>query len=76
MNTTYLPGALVTNLGSNSRSKMFSSPLTDENNHSPRFTTGLLTGVGVVLEVHGSDVRIICGENIGWVFGGNLQVIR
>ena len=70
------PGDLVQNLGSNSRSKLFSSPLTDENNHSPRFTTGLLTGIGVVLELRGSDVRIMCDGITGWSFAGNLRVIQ
>ena len=67
------PGDLVTNLGLHSRSKLFSSPLCIGD--SPRYTTGLLIGVGIVLEQHGSDVRVMCGGITGWCYGGNLKVI-
>ena len=73
MNTTYLPGTLVTNLGTNSRSKLFSSPLTAMGNH---IYIGSLSGVGMVLEQHGSDVRITCDGNVGWCFAGNLRVVE
>ena len=77
MNTTYLPGTLVTNLGTNSRSKLFSSPITVGNNgYVSRFTTGYLSGVGMVLEQHGSDVKITCDGNVGWCFAGNLRVVE
>lgn len=66
------PGDLVSNLGPNSRSKLFSSPLT---NHAPRFTTGLLTGIGIVLEHRGSDVRITCNGITGWCYAGNLRIL-
>ena len=73
MNTTYLPGTLVTNLGTNSRSKLFSSPLTAMGDH---IYIGSLSGVGMVLEQHGSDVRIICNGITGWCFAGNLRVVE
>ena len=77
MNTTYLPGTLVTNLGTHSRSKLFSSPITVGNNgYVSRFTTGYLSGVGMVLEQHGSDVKIICDSHTGWCFAGNLRVVE
>lgn len=68
-----VPGDMVTNLGLHSRSKLFSTPLTDGGD--PRYTTGLLTGFGIVLECSGSDVRVMCGGVIGWCYAGNLKVI-
>lgn len=70
------PGTLVTNLGTNSRSKLFSSPLTNKGGYVSRFTTGYLSGVGMVLEQHGSDVRITCDGNVGWCFAGNLRAVE
>ena len=68
------PGDLVCNLGSLSRSKLFSTPLS--HGDSPRYTTGLLTGIGLVLEYKGSDARIMCNGITGWCFAGNLKVIE
>ena len=68
------PGDMVGNLGGNSRSKLFSTPLSS---FEPRRTVGLLIGVGVVLDLQGSDVRILNSEGVaGWTFAGNLRCLN
>jgi hypothetical protein len=41
-----------------------------------RKCTGNLTGIGVILDLHGSDVKVISGENIGWCYVGNVKVVE
>lgn len=69
------PGDLVTNDSPGSSAKLFSSPLGSVT-HGTRKFLGFLTGIGVVLDVHRSDVKVISGENIGWCFAGNVKVVE
>ena len=71
-------GDIVTNNTKGSHSKLFSSPISniDWDSLEPRKHTGNLTGIGVVLDLHGSDVKVISGENIGWCYVGNLKVVE
>jgi len=70
------PGDIVTNNTKGSYSKLFSSPLEEMDHPVQRKHTGNLTGIGVVLDLHGSDVRVISGENIGWCYMGNVKVVE
>ena len=68
------PGDMVGNLDGKSRSKLFSTPLSS---YETRRTVGLLTGIGIVLDLHGSDVRILNHEGVaGWTFAGNLRCLN
>lgn len=66
-------GDLVTNNPGGS-SKLFSSPLGLVPPGTRRYL-GLLTGIGMVLELRGGDVKLVCGENIGWCYVGNVRVV-
>jgi len=71
------PGDLITN-NPGCSSKLFSSPLSniDWDSLEPRKHTGNLIGIGVILELQGSDVKLVCGENIGWCYVGNVRVVE
>ena len=70
------PGDIVTNDSPGSSSMLFSSPLGKIVYQEQRKHTGNLTGIGVILDLHGSDVKVISGENIGWCFVGNVKVVE
>jgi hypothetical protein len=70
------PGDIVTNNTKGSYSKLFSSPLGKMDYQEQRKHTGNLTGIGVILDLHGSDVKVISGENIGWCYVGNVKVVE
>jgi hypothetical protein len=69
------PGDIVTNNSPGSSSKLFSSPLGSVPPGTRKYH-GLLTGIGLVLDVYRSDVKVISGENIGWCFVGNVKVVE
>lgn len=69
----YSSGTLVKNLGPALQAKLFSSSLIPL---GPRVEVGLLTGIGVVLEHSGTDVRIFCNGITGWCWCGNLVVVE
>lgn len=66
-------GDIVTNNTKGSYSKLFSTPLTS---FGKRKHTGNLIGIGVILDLQGSDVKLVCGENIGWCYVGNVRVVE
>ena len=68
------PGDLITNNPGGS-SKMFSIPLGLVPPGTRRYI-GLLNGIGIVLDLQGSDVKLVCGENIGWCYVGNVRVVE
>ena len=72
------PGDIVTNNTKGSYSKLFSLPLgnVDWDSPEPRKHTGNLIGIGVILDLQGSDVKLVCGENIGWCYVGNVRVVE
>ena len=65
-------GDIVTNNTKGIYSKLFSTPLTP---FGKRKHTGNLIGIGVILDLQGSDVKLVCGENIGWCYVGNVRVV-
>ena len=69
------PGDIVTNNTKGSYSKLFSSPI-GSLDPVQRKHTGNLTGIGVILDLQGSDVKLVCGENIGWCYVGNVRVVE
>jgi hypothetical protein len=69
----YSPGTLVKNLGPNSRAKLFFSP---HGTVGYRREVGLLTGTGIILDHHGSDVRIFSNGITGWCYEGNIKVVE
>ena len=69
------PGDLVANNTPGSSSKLFSSPLGLVPPGTRKYH-GLLTGIGLVVDVYRSDVKVISGENIGWCYVGNLKVVE
>jgi hypothetical protein len=69
------PGDLVTNNSQGSSSQLFSSPLGSVPPGTRKYH-GILTGIGLVLDVHRSDVKVISGENIGWCYVGNVKVVE
>jgi len=69
------PGDLVTNDSPGSSSKLFSSPLRSVPPETRKYH-GLLTGIGLVLDLRGSDVKLICGDIVGWCYVGNVRVVE
>jgi hypothetical protein len=69
------PGDIVTNNSPGSSSKLFSSPLGSVPPGTRKYH-GLLTGIGLVVDLHGSDVKVVSGENIGWCYIGNVRVVE
>jgi hypothetical protein len=69
------PGDIVTNNSPGSSSKLFSSPLGLVTPGARKYH-GLLTGIGLVVDVYRSDVKVISGENIGWCYVGNVKVVE
>ncbi len=71
------PGDMVGNLDEMSRSTLFSCPFSST---EPRIYVGLLTGIGIILEVLGNwggDVRILNSEGVaGWTIAGNLRCLN
>ena len=68
------PGDIVTNTPGGS-SKLFSSPLGSVPPGTRKYH-GLLTGIGLVLDLRGSDVKVISGDNVGWCYVGNVRVVE
>jgi len=68
------PGDLVQNHPM-SFSKLFSAPI-HERRAGDRGYRGTLRGVGLVLEIRGSDARILSGETEGWCYVGNLELVE
>jgi hypothetical protein len=64
------PGDLV-KVTHGTSAKLFSSPLGSVP-PGTRSYRGFVAGIGVVLDIHDSDVKVICGETIGWCYIGNL----
>ena len=69
------PGDLVTNNSSGSSAKLFSVPLGEAAYPGQRRHLGYLSGIGVVIGVHRSDVKLMCGDVVGWSYVGNFKVI-
>ena len=69
------PGDLVQNHPMSFSKKLFSAPI-DERRVGDRGYRGTLRGVGLVLEIRGSDVRILSGETEGWCYVGNLELVE
>jgi len=70
------PGDLVVNGGSPGSSAMlFSLPIGEADYPGQRRHLGYLSGIGVVVDVHRSDVMVICGDVVGWSYVGNFRVI-
>jgi hypothetical protein len=69
------PGDIVTNDSLGSSAKLFSSPLGSVTPGTRKFL-GFLTGIGVVLDLHGSDVKVISGDVVGWSYVGNVKVVE
>ena len=70
------PGDLVTNNSPGSSAKLFSLPIWEADVTGQRRYLGHLSGIGVVIDVQGSDVKLVCGENIGWCYVGNVRVVE
>ena len=68
-------GDIITNNTKGSYSILFSSPPWEVDYQEPWKHTGNLTGIGVILDLQGSDVKLVCGENIGWCYVGNVRVV-
>jgi hypothetical protein len=69
------PGDLVVNGSSGSSAKLFSLPIGEADVTGQRRYLGHLSGIGVVVDVHRSDVMVICGDVVGWSYVGNFRVI-
>ena len=67
------PGDLVVNNPGGS-SKLFSEYL-DSNRSGQRKYLGIFTGIGLVLQVHGSDALITSNGITGWCYLGNIEVV-
>lgn len=65
------PGSLVINLSSSTFAKVFSSPLGMKRDH-----VGILTGVGLVIERRGADVKVVSPGGTGWLYAGNVMVVE
>ena len=70
------PGDIVTNNTKGSYSMLFSSPPGEVDYQEPWKHTGNLIGIGVVLDLQGASVKLVCGENIGWCYVGNVRVVE
>ena len=69
------PGDLVTNNSPVSSAKLFSLPIGEADVTGQRRYLGHLSGIGVVIDVHRSDVKLMCGDVVGWSYVGNFRVI-
>ena len=69
------PGDLVMNSSPGSSAKLFSFPMGEAGYPGQRRHLGYLSGIGVVLDVHRSDVKVMCGDVVGWSYVGNFRVI-
>ena len=69
------PGDLVANNSPGSSAKLFSVPLGEADYPEQRRHLGYLSGIGVVIDVHRSDVKLMCGDVVGWSYVGNFKVI-
>ena len=69
------PGDLVANNSPGSSAKLFSLPIEEAAYPGQRRYLGHLSGIGVVIDVHRSDVKLMCGGVVGWSYVGNFKVI-
>ena len=68
------PGELATPIPG-TYSKLFSEYL-DSHRAGQRKYLGIFTGIGLVLQVHGSDALITSDGITGWIYLGNIEVLR
>ena len=69
------PGDLVTNNSPGSSAMLFSLPIGEADYPGQRRHLGYLSGIGVVLDFYLSDVKLMCGDVVGWSYVGNVKVI-
>jgi len=69
------PGDLVVNGSPGSSAMLFSLPMGKVDYLGQRRHLGYLSGIGVVIDVHRSDVKLMCGDVVGWCYVGNVKVI-
>ena len=67
-------GSLVVNDSFWTFAQLFSTSL-KESPHGQRKYLGILSNVGIVIDTCGSDVKVVCGETVGWCYVGNVRVV-
>ena len=65
------PGSLVINLSSNTFARVFPTPAGMTRDH-----IGILTGIGLVIERRGADIKVASLGGIGWLYAGNVMVVE